>query len=127
MSSIYLFDVASQRSHWLALRQETITGNVAHANTPGYAARDVQPFEAVLQSASHLSMTTSDPGHLVHGSEPLESVAEPEEDSWQTYDSGNSVSIEKELVKAGEVNSGFALNNGVIKAFHRMLLSSAKG
>ncbi|KAB2943246.1 MAG: flagellar basal body rod protein FlgB [Hyphomicrobium sp.] len=126
MSPISLFSIASQRSHWLSLRQETITGNIAHANTPGYAARDVQPFEAVLQS-SQLSMATSAPAHVAHSTGPLEGAAEAEEDSWQTYGSGNSVSIEKELVKAGEVNSAFALNNSVVKAFHRMLLTSTKG
>jgi flagellar basal-body rod protein FlgB len=126
MSSIYLFNVASQRSHWLAVRQETVTSNIAHANTPGYAARDVQPFEAVLQS-EQLSMATSDPAHVADETRGPEGVAEAEEDDWQTYSSGNTVSIEKELVKAGEVNSAFALNNSVIKSFHRMLLASAKG
>jgi len=126
MSSIYLFDIASQRSHWLSLRQETVSGNIAHANTPGYAARDVHPFEAVLES-SKLEMAGSDPGHLSPASEPLDAVAEPERDSWSVYNSGNTVSIEKELVKAGEVNNAFALNSSVVKAFHRMLLTSTKG
>jgi flagellar basal-body rod protein FlgB len=126
MSSIYLFNIASQRSHWLAVRQETVSSNIAHANTPGYAARDVQPFEAVLQS-SHLAMATSDPSHVADQTRGLEGVQEAEEDSWQTYSSGNTVSIEKELVKAGEVNGAFALNNSVVKSFHRMLLASAKG
>lgn len=126
MSSIYLFNLASQRSQWLSLRQEAIAGNIAHGNTPGYVARDVQPFEAVLQS-SRLALATSDPGHIAQATEPLDTLAEPDDDAWHTFDSGNSVSLEKELVKAGEVSSAFALNNSVIKAFHRMLLTSTKG
>jgi len=126
MSSLYLFDIASQRSQWLSLRQETITSNISHANTPGYAARDVQPFEAVLQS-EQLSMATSDPAHLGEPIATGSAAPQADEGGWATYDSGNSVSLEKELVKAGEVNSAFALNNGVVKAFHRMLLTSTKG
>lgn len=126
MSSIYLFNIASQRSQWLSLRQEAIAGNIAQANTPGYAAKDVQPFEAVLQS-SHLSMATSNPGHIAQTGAPVDAVGETEDDAWDTYDSGNSVSIEKEMVKASEVNGAYSLNNSVIKAFHRMLLTSAKG
>lgn len=126
MSSIYIFNIASQRSQWLSLRQEAIAGNIAHANTPGYAAKDVQPFEAVLQS-SHLSMATSDPGHIAQAGAPVDAVDETQDDAWDTYDSGNSVSIEKEMVKASEVNGAYSLNNSVIKAFHRMLLTSAKG
>ena len=126
MSSIYLFNIASQRSQWLSLRQEAIAGNIAHANTPAYAAKDVQPFEAVLQS-SHLSMATSDPAHIAQTGAPVDAVAEADDDNWHTLDSGNSVSIEKEMVKASEVNGAYSLNNSVIKAFHRMLLTSTKG
>jgi flagellar basal-body rod protein FlgB len=125
MSSIFLFDIASQRNQWLAMRQETITANIAHANTPGYAARDVQPFEAVLQS-EQLAVATTDPSHVAQSTRPVDGSVESDDD-WQVYNSGNSVSIEKELVKAGDVNGAFALNNGVIKAFHRMLLTSTKG
>ncbi|MEI9899781.1 MAG: flagellar basal body rod protein FlgB [Hyphomicrobium sp.] len=126
MSSIYLFDIASQRNQWLSLRQEAITGNIAHANTPGYAARDVQPFEAVLQS-EQLAIATTDPQHVAQSTRPVDGITEREDDAWHVTDSGNSVSIEKELVKAGEVNGAYALNNSVIKSFHRMLLTSTKG
>jgi flagellar basal-body rod protein FlgB len=126
MSSIFLFDIASQRNQWLSLRQEAISGNVANANTPGYAAHDVQPFESVLQS-SRLEMATTDPAHVVQPTQQLSNLEQRQEDDWQVYDSGNSVSLEKEMVKAGEINGAFALNNNVIKAFHRMLLSSTKG
>lgn len=126
MSSIFLFDITAQRNQWLSIRQATISGNIANANTPGYAAVDVQPFEAVLQS-SRLEMATSDSAHVAQATQQLSSLAEQQEDSWQISNSGNSVSLEKEMVKAGEVNGAFALNNSVIKAFHRMLLTSTKG
>ena len=126
MSSIYLFNIASQRSQWLSLRQEAISGNISNANTPGYAARDVQPFEAVLES-EQLSLTASDPGHLTQSAEQLGTFMESDHVGWQVYNSGNSVSIEKEMVKANEVNGAFALNTSVVKAFHRMLLTSTKG
>lgn len=125
MNYIFLFDLASQRNQWLSIRQAAISGNIANANSPGYEALDVQPFEDVLQT-SRLEMTRSDPMHV---SQPGQRLAELDEgpDHWQTYNSGNSVSLEKELVKAGDVNSAFSLTNSVVKSFHRMLLSSAKG
>jgi len=126
MSSIFLFNIASQRSHWLSIRQAAISGNIANANTPGYTAVDVQPFEAVLQS-SKLELATSDPQHVSQPSEPLDGLEEKQKPNWRVYNSGNSVSIEKEMVKADEVNGDFALNNSVVKAFHRMLLTSTKG
>ena len=50
-----------------------------------------------------------------------------DEDAWDVVHSGNSVVLEQELIKAGEVNRSFALNAGIIKAFHRMLVASARG
>jgi flagellar basal-body rod protein FlgB len=125
MNSIYLFGIASQRNTWLSVRQETITSNIAHANTPGYKARDVQPFAEVLQ-AVRPDMAASNPGHLRDASAYSGGDAVTNEAAWHTTESGNSVSIERELVKSGEVNAAFSLNNGVIKAFHRMLLTSTK-
>ena len=48
------------------------------------------------------------------------------EEPWEITHSGNSVSLEQELIKAGEVNRAYRLNTSVVKAFHRMLLASAK-
>ena len=126
MSPIFLFDIASQRNQWLSLRQTAISGNIANANTPGYEALDVAPFDSVLQT-SQLELAKSDPGHFGLSNQPRENMEASQDDNWNVYDSGNSVSLEKELVKAGEVNGAYALNNSVIKVFHRMLLTSTKG
>ncbi len=56
---------------------------------------------------------------------PLPSAASKSE-GWEITHSGNSVSLEQELIKAGEVNRAYKLNTGIAKAFHRMLLASAK-
>ena len=40
--------------------------------------------------------------------------------------SGNSVSLEQELIKAGEVNRDYALNTSIVRSFHRMLMASVK-
>lgn len=125
MDSIFLFDLASQRNQWLSVRQAAISSNIANANSPGYEAQDVQPFESVLQS-SRLEVARSNPLHVAPSGQRMGDLEEVE-DSWHTYNSGNSVSLEKEMVKAGEVNSAYSLNNNIIKAFHRMLLTSAKG
>jgi flagellar basal-body rod protein FlgB len=48
------------------------------------------------------------------------------EEAWDVTHTGNSVSLEQELIKAGDVNRAFRLNTSVAKAFHRMILASAK-
>ena len=53
LSSVYLFEVGSQKAQWLSARQTAIAANVANANTPGYHAVDIQPFSAVLELVTH--------------------------------------------------------------------------
>jgi flagellar basal-body rod protein FlgB len=48
MQPIQLFELASKQSHWLTVRQSVVAGNIANANTPGYATREVAAFEAVI-------------------------------------------------------------------------------
>lgn len=50
MEPIQLFELASRQAQWLSVRQNVVAGNIANANTPHYKARDVQPFESVLQN-----------------------------------------------------------------------------
>ena len=37
------------------------------------------------------------------------------------------MSLDKELIKAGEVARDFSLNTGIVKSFHRMWMASVKG
>jgi flagellar basal-body rod protein FlgB len=123
---IHLFDLASRHAQWLTVRQTAIAENISNANTPGYKSGDVEPFESVYDSA-RLTMATSDPRHLgLEESEPG-SFAVKEAEAWEIHHSGNSVSLEQELLKANEVSGDYSLNRSISKAFNRMLLASLKG
>ena len=50
MEPINFFSLASQQNRWLSVRQSVIAQNVANANTPGYRALYVEPFDAVLKA-----------------------------------------------------------------------------
>ena len=66
MEPVNLFDLAAKQSQWLAVRQSAIAGNVANANTPGYTAMDVEPFDKVLDRTA-VSLISTDAGHLATG------------------------------------------------------------
>jgi flagellar basal-body rod protein FlgB len=126
MDSVYLFALASRHNQWLSVRQSTIAGNVANANTPGFKALDAQPFEDVLQSTA-LAMTATRSQHLAPTQGGVQTTEVGADEGWEVTHSGNTVSLDQELLKAGEVNRSFALNASILKSFHRMLLASAKG
>lgn len=41
--------------------------------------------------------------------------------------SGNSVVLEQELVKDGEIRRSFELNTAIVRAFHRMMMMTTRG
>jgi len=120
-----LFSLASQNASWLSTRQATIANNVANANTPGYRAADMQPFSAVL-SHMNLPMATTSAGHIQPASFGGGKVNVKTADSWDVLYSGNSVDLEQEMMKAGDVNRAHALNVNITRSFHQMLMNAVK-
>ncbi|MDA9479548.1 flagellar basal-body rod protein FlgB [Bradyrhizobium shewense] len=122
---LYLFELASSQARYLELRQSTIATNVANANTPGFKARDVEPFNKVLDGMPvRLAMTS--PSHMQLAAAETDTRATAKKDSWEVVHSGNSVSLEQEMIKGSDVSRDYSMNSAVVRSFHRMLLSSAK-
>jgi flagellar basal-body rod protein FlgB len=126
MDPVNIFAVASQHNRWLSIRQSAVAQNIANANTPGYKAVDVEPFAAALDS-TRLEMARTRATHLSTSGTMGADSEMVEEETWHIVHSGNSVNYEQQLMKAGEIGGGFARNTSVIKAFHRMLMASARG
>ncbi len=123
--SIYLFQVASQKSEWLSARQTAVASNVANANTPGYRALDVQPFSAVLNT-SPLAMASTNVGHLTPAISPLDSLRTIEADPSEETLSGNSVNLEQQMINLGDTSRDFSMTSNIRRAFHQLILSSLK-
>ncbi len=126
MSSIHLFDLAARQAQWLSVRQATVAGNVANADTPDFRARDVQPFADVLDK-TQLTMAATSPLHLESGADGIAGARLRPDDITEQTHSGNTVDVEQEMMKAGEIAREYSLNTSIVKAFHRMMLSVAKG
>ena len=128
MSTNDVFALASRQASWLLARQAAVAQNVANANTPGYKATDMAPFEANLQQSA-LQLAVTSPGHMSLGGDPAAQAAADKTaaDDGETAYSGNNVSLEQEMMKAGEVARAYSLNTAVVKSFNSMILQAAKG
>ncbi len=125
MQPIYLLDLAAKQARWLSLNQATIASNVSNANTPGYRAQIVQPFADIL-AKTQLQLASTNSAHLDLDPATQQAAVVKDKDPWETTESGNSVSIEQEMMQAGEVNRSFSLNTSIVKAFHSMLMSTVR-
>ena len=125
MEPVNLFDLATRQSQWLAVRQTAIAGNIANVNTPGYTANDVEPFDKVLDRSS-VSLSATQEGDLSLRPPNAGFATKPQEFDGVLMPSKNTVVMENELMKAGEVRRSFELNTAIVKAFHSMLMTVTK-
>ena len=93
---LYLFELASSQARWLELRQSTIATNVANANTPGFKARDVEPFNKVLDTMP-VRLATTSPEHMQLSPAETDTRATAKKDSqhdaWLTVPKGTCEKI----------------------------------
>ena len=92
--------LAERRMQWLQARETVLAGNVANADTPGYVAKDVAPFQGVLQSQMTMMLAQTEAGHLPghSGSAGARRVGGP------SSPDGNAVELETELEKVADTN-----------------------
>jgi len=84
---IPIFQLASALARHSAARHETVARNIANADTPGYKARDLNAFNAVL------ALTPGDAGLNEVSHEMTTAAASP---------NGNTVSIDEQMLMASE-------------------------
>ena len=127
MEPIQLLDLAARKSAWLAARQTTLAGNVANANTPGYRAKDIAPFVDV-PAKTQLELSSTSGAHLTLAGTGGAAGAGTSEanNAFDVSETGNSVGVESEMLKAGEVNRDYAMTTNIVKTFHAMLMASLK-
>lgn len=98
-----IFRMAHAMSVHAGARQSVVAQNMANADTPGYAARDVRPFKEIIESgdAGFVPRATR-PGHLNATSLPFE-IGIAERPGAEADPNGNSVSLETEMMAAVDV------------------------
>lgn len=90
-----LFRMSSAMARHAAARQATVATNLAHADTPGYAARDLPEFAAVWSDGGGIGLRTTRPAHVAT-SGTLDARATPR--AAEPSPNGNTVSIETEML-----------------------------
>ena len=95
--------LADRRLAWLEQRQRVLAQNVAHADTPGYQARDVAPFAQRLRQA----MAATHPQHQGGGA----AVIRTREDrtAGERTPNGNGVSLDDQALRIAETDQQHAL------------------
>ena len=129
MQPIQLFDLASRQAEWLSVRQQVVAGNIANANTPQFHAKDVTPFQDMLDNQT-VGMARTNPAHLsgseMGGTGDIDVKEAALDQEIGVQESGNTVGLAEELSKSGEIKRQYELNTSLIGSFHRMMLMTVR-
>jgi flagellar basal-body rod protein FlgB len=128
VSNIPLLSMLKDRMAWLGQRQNVLSQNVANADTPGYTARDLKPidFEQALRNVASpnrfpAGLATDNPRHIAIAPQSAGVFADVATPDVESTPSGNSVSLEQEMIKVADTQAQFqAATNLYAKAISMM-------
>jgi|SRR5581483_1111012 len=114
LPDIPLLSMLRQRMAWLNQRQDILSQNVANADTPGFAARDLKPvdFSEELRRTTGSGavanvMKVTDPRHIAIGVGGKEGFDDFETHDVESNPDGNTVSLEMEMIKVSDTQAQF--------------------
>jgi len=118
LGNIPLFKAMMSRMSWLTERQQVLAQNVANADSTGFKAKDLkaQTFKEMLagSSANHLTLAATQPNHLA-GAGPALTFKSVADRNAETSPSGNSVSIEDQMLKVSSTANEFQLTTSLYR------------
>lgn len=83
-------------AHHAGSRQAVVARNIANADTPGFRAQQIAPFQEAYRAQSATTARQSRPGHLT--AEPPARLTTIQPGPGEASPNGNTVSIEDEML-----------------------------
>jgi len=95
--NLELFRVSGQMATHAGARQAVVARNIANADTPGYRAQAIAPFNESYTAGTASAMRATRASHIGGGMARLSSATT--EVATEPAPNGNSVSLEQELLR----------------------------
>ena len=120
LEDLSLVKLASDVVRHSSMRHRVVAENVANADTPGYRARDVQDFSEFINEPFTPRATRSghtgisDDGGFIRARVVVDAASKPSGD-------GNSVSLEREMIKSTEIQGRHAMATEIYRKAHDLL------
>ncbi len=104
ISGATLFQALAAKMRWHQARQQVLAENIANADTPGYAEKDLKPFsfgdDDGIKSVAMMTVSNgSSPTQFSISSGDSQDGFDAESASVQTNPDGNDVTLEDEMMK----------------------------
>ncbi|MGF1611152.1 MAG: flagellar basal body rod protein FlgB [Kiloniellales bacterium] len=125
-----LFGAIGRKMAWLTQRQSVVAENIANADSPGYAPRDMKESafaRLLMRGPAPVTPTATDRAHLPgtlggRGGFKDEEQRRP----YETAPDGNAVVIEEQLIKVAETQMDYQLMTNLYRK-HLSMIRTALG
>ena len=101
LETLNLTRMAAALADHAASRMDQVARNVAQADTPGYKAMDLPDFAQVYDAGPQGGMRATRAGHITTARSTAQAIAQPA--AGEAQPNGNTVSLEREMVKSASV------------------------
>lgn len=110
LQDLPLLSMLRQRMSWLNQRQDTLSQNVANADTPRYVARDLKPldFDQMMGAVNPgTAMMTTNARHIAISPSRTGQFEDHETPDQEFSPNGNAVSLEVEMIKVADTQAQY--------------------
>jgi flagellar basal-body rod protein FlgB len=125
-----IFDAIGRKMAWLTQRQTVIAENIANADSPDYAPRDLKESAFARLLMRSTAPVTPAATHNAHLDGTLAKGAEFKSDEqrrpYETAPDGNAVVIEEQLIKVAETQMDYQLMTNLYRK-HLSMIRTALG
>ncbi len=101
LETLNITRMAAALADHAASRMDQVARNVAQADTPGYKAMDLPDFAQVYDAGPQGTMRATRAGHITSAPSTTQAIAQPA--AGEAQPNGNTVSLEREMVKSAAV------------------------
>ena len=103
----------TKRASWLDKRQEVLSRNIANADTPGFAPRDLKPqdFRKLVTAAAtpHVGLMQTSAAHNGPSKAQSKWADEKAKETYESAPDGNAVVLDEQLFKVSETQADHRL------------------
>ncbi|MBU1176593.1 MAG: flagellar basal body rod protein FlgB [Alphaproteobacteria bacterium] len=101
-----MFSLLADKMRWHQARQGVLAENVANAETPGFQARELKPFDLEVQksraSLTPLTTAATEPGHFSVYNASSAGYPTTTDFGYEITPEGNGVTLEEQMTKVAE-------------------------
>lgn len=105
IADLPILSALSQKMRWHQERQGVLAQNVANADTPGYAARDLKAFsfqEQLARTSTPIATVTTNPAHFAVAPQGVGPFPIQEPKAFETTPDASNVGLEAQMMKVAQ-------------------------